>query len=124
MERKTFSIGMKLLTEYFGPLQNKRAPETKTEALAAMYWQGLKDLSDGAFEQAVTESIKHISPHRYDPWPDVKELREFASSYRSPKVFIRASDRTQLPEFTQQQVKNAKEEIKNIIAGLSSGMQV
>ena len=112
MTAEVFSRGMKLLATYYGPLGGDKLDADDADKLVVIYWQGLQDLADGAFNLAIGEAFKRL---RF--WPRVAELREWAAPYRVP-VLERRYNAAQIEESTVQSREEAKEAIARIAAGL------
>lgn len=82
-----------------------------------VYGKHLADYSLDAVSSAVAKAIQ-----TGERFPVIKTLRELANGYRPPQTRQPVSESVQISEFTETQIKNAKEEIQNIIGNLSAGM--
>ena len=79
-----------------------------------VYGKHLADYSLDAVTSAVSKAIQ-----TGERFPVIKTLRELANGYRPPITRQPATEAIQISEFTETQVKDAKEEIQNIIKNLS-----
>lgn len=79
-----------------------------------VYGKHLADYSIESVASAVSKAIQ-----AGERFPVIKTLRELANAYRPPQTRQPASESVQISEFTETQVKDAKEEIQNIIKNLS-----
>ena len=82
-----------------------------------VYGKHLADYSLDAVTSAVSKAIQ-----TGEKFPVIKTLRELANSYRPPVNRPVATESVQISEFTETQVKEAREEIQNIINNLSGAM--
>ena len=120
MQVRVFSEGMKLLAVYFGPIGGDKLEESDADKLTALYWRGLQDLADGAFEMAITEAIK-----RCKFWPKAAELREWSAAWRPPVIRHEFTEEPlMIGEFTDDDLRNAPKDFNGILAGLVDAVKV
>lgn len=120
MQVRVFSEGMKLLAVYFGPIGGDKLEESDADKLTALYWRGLQDLADGAFDMAITEAIK-----RCKFWPKAAELREWSAAWRPPVVRHEFSEEPlMIGEFNDDELRNAPKDFNGILAGLVDVVKV
>lgn len=120
MQVRVFSEGMKLLAVYFGPIGGDKLEESDADKLTALYWRGLQDLADGAFDMAITEAIK-----RCKYWPKAAELREWSAAWRPPVVRHEFTEEPlMIGEFNDDELRNAPKDFNGILAGLVDVVKV
>ncbi len=120
MQVRVFSEGMKLLAVYFGPIGGDKLEESDADKLTALYWRGLQDLADGAFDMAITEAIK-----RCKFWPKAAELREWSAAWRPPVVRHEFTEEPlMIGEFNDDELRNAPKDFNGILAGLVDVVKV
>lgn len=110
-DKKPFALLMGEAGAAFG-----RNPEKET---MATYFKYLSDYQLDAVRFAVDQAIK-----TGERFPVIKTLREFANAYRPQVKRQVVTEAVQIAEFTTEQVKDAKQEIQNIISKLSDNATV
>lgn len=110
-DKKQFALLMGEMSAAFGKEANKET--------MAVYFNHLADYSMDAVNWGINKAIQ-----TGERFPVIKTLRELANAYRPPVSRPVATEAVQIAEFTTEQVKDAKEEIQNIISKLSAGCEV
>lgn len=108
-DKKQFALLMGEVGAAFG-----RNPEKE---MMSVYFKHLADYSIEAVTWGVEKAIQ-----TGDRFPVIKTLRDLANGYRPPQTRQPVTESVQIPEFTETQIKDAKEELANIMGSLSDGM--
>lgn len=120
MQVRVFREGMMLMAVYFGPIGGDKLDGADVDKLTALYWRGLQDLADGAFDMGITEAIK-----RCKYWPKVAELREWSAAWRPPVIRHEFADEPlMIGEFTDNELRNTPRDFNGILAGLVDVLKV